>query len=295
MRPEDIFPLRPPLPVPAGLSEAAAFAYLESVRPEDAPEAEMRNYCGQDWRRFLYTWGLARDLTGKCLEIGSNPYFTYMLLHDFTALEVTAANYFGPAHSDRQQRVRSVDLSTRKPLVRSIEYLHFNIETDVWPLDDSSMDVVLFCEVIEHLQMDPISALREIARVLRPGGHLIVTTPNVCRLENVARMIAGANVYDPYSGYGPYGRHNREYNRHELWHLLRYCGFAPETMFTADVHENNTESYCHLNKLRKLVTFRCEDLGQYLFAKCRHSLPTRQKRPDFLYRSYPPGELENAF
>ncbi len=36
----------------------------------------------------------------------------------------------------------------------------------------------------------------------------------VSRLENVCRMIAGVNIYDPYSGYRPYGRHNRENNKH---------------------------------------------------------------------------------
>jgi hypothetical protein len=59
----------------------------------------------------------------------------------------------------------------------------------------------------------------------------------VSRLENVAKMIAGANIYDPYSGCRPYGRHNREYNKHELYLLLNYLGFTIDAMFTADVHE----------------------------------------------------------
>jgi SAM-dependent methyltransferase len=45
------------------------------------------------------------------------------------------------------------------------------------PLADGSFDCVLLSEVIEHLEAPHIS-IREASRVLRPGGRLLVTTPN---------------------------------------------------------------------------------------------------------------------
>ena len=45
------------------------------------------------------------------------------------------------------------------------------------PLADKSFDCVLLSEVIEHLEVPHIS-LSEASRVLRPGGRLLVTTPN---------------------------------------------------------------------------------------------------------------------
>jgi ubiquinone/menaquinone biosynthesis C-methylase UbiE len=45
------------------------------------------------------------------------------------------------------------------------------------PYADKSFEIVISCETIEHLP-DPPSALREMARVCRPGGFLYLTTPN---------------------------------------------------------------------------------------------------------------------
>lgn len=45
------------------------------------------------------------------------------------------------------------------------------------PFPDESFDVVLMIEVIEHVEGDA-QTIREVARVLKPGGRLIVTTPN---------------------------------------------------------------------------------------------------------------------
>lgn len=47
------------------------------------------------------------------------------------------------------------------------------------PYDDASADLAILVEVVEHLD-DAIltGALREVTRVLKPGGHLVVTTPN---------------------------------------------------------------------------------------------------------------------
>ncbi|HKU68483.1 MAG TPA: class I SAM-dependent methyltransferase [Candidatus Baltobacteraceae bacterium] len=58
------------------------------------------------------------------------------------------------------------------------------------PFADESFDCVVFGEVIEHL-VDPDAALQNISRVLKAGGHLILTTPNLASWFNRAFLLFG--------------------------------------------------------------------------------------------------------
>jgi SAM-dependent methyltransferase len=281
----------PPLPLPPGFTPEALKAWLTDIRLDGAPLEEMAQYCAQDWKRFVYTWGLATECRGAALELGANPYFTTCLLVEFTKLHLSLANYFSPDHNGLSQCVEYRKWETNELVRCQFRYSHFNVEADVFPFPDESFDLVLWCEVLEHLQRDPLAALREISRILKAGGKLILTTPNVCRLENVARMISGTNIYDPYSGYGAYGRHNREYNKHELSKLLAWAGFTADVMFTADVHADQATSFgVDMDKLLPMLDGRKLDLGQYIFSRSTKTQQPRAGRPSFLFRSWP-GEI----
>lgn len=289
-----VLPLSRQLNIPPGYSEKDLFNFITSVCVSDAPKEEMYNYGSHDFKRFVYTWEMVKGLSGKCLELGANPYFTTMLLKKFTDLDLSLANYFGPVENGvYSQTVKYTDLETNSEKEETFSYRHFNVETDNFPYTDSEFDVIIFAEIIEHLQNDPCKVLSEIKRVLKPGGVLVVTTPNVARLENISRLINGSNIYDPYSGYGAYGRHNREYNQHELVELLKYMDFKPSEHFTSDVHFNNANHFYDVKKFRHLLKFRENDLGQYLFVKAvLLDKKITTKKPKWLYRSYPENELE---
>jgi SAM-dependent methyltransferase len=294
------FPLRPPLPLPKGVTRDELFEWVRTVRVADAPDS-ISQYCEQDFERFVHTLALVEHATASSpgrktgLELGANPYFTTMLLREFTSVEWRLANYFSPQlpTGEAIQRVFTDPFRNSGPRTHvDLKYSHFNIEEDTYPFEAGSFDIVLFCEIIEHLLNDPCKVLREIKRVLNDDGTLVLTTPNVNRLENVARMIVGANIYDPYSGYGPYGRHNREYNKHELYLMLTYLGFTVEEIFTADVNPNLSANYLDTSKFGSLIEYRKHDLGQYIFVRARKSGEDKGKKPAWLYRSYDAAELE---
>ncbi|MGH9882166.1 MAG: methyltransferase domain-containing protein, partial [Pyrinomonadaceae bacterium] len=273
------------VPLPAGTSEEQLRELLMSVQVEDGPVGELRNYARQDFKRFIYTLGLIPDRPGLVLlELGANPYFTTTLLHKFRDVESHLANFFGANAQEGSQRV----MIHQTGEVITYPYKHFNIEEDVFPYPDENFDVVLFCEILEHLLSDPVHALVEIRRVLKPGGFLILTTPNVARLENTRKIIAGENIYDPYSGYGPYGRHNREYTQQDLFRLLSANGFRIGELFTADVNPDLPNSLPANDKLAPLVKNRHPELGQYIFCRCTLNGDAKEiapVRPDWLYRS----------
>jgi 2-polyprenyl-3-methyl-5-hydroxy-6-metoxy-1,4-benzoquinol methylase len=58
------------------------------------------------------------------------------------------------------------------------------------PWDDGAFDAVVAGEVIEHV-LDTDLLLGEVARVLRPNGLLVITTPNLVSLENRIRLLLG--------------------------------------------------------------------------------------------------------
>jgi SAM-dependent methyltransferase len=74
-----------------------------------------------------------------------------------------------------------------------VEHVRSNFNADHFLASqaDASVDCVVSTEVFEHLYNHPLGYLLECWRVLRPGGLLLLTTPNPCTLANAWRMTNG--------------------------------------------------------------------------------------------------------
>lgn len=131
------------------------------------------------------------------------------------------------------------------------------LEDFVLPFDDEAFDVVIMCEVIEHLNFNPLPLLKEINRVLSPGGLYYVALPNPLSLVHRKRMYKGKpNVFDvqefftqldPASSEIVYG-HWREYSPAEMRRLLEPLGFRIERQYYFSLGETQP-----VTSLRKRV------------------------------------------
>lgn len=98
------------------------------------------------------------------------------------------------------------------------------------PFADASFDFVLCKDVLEHLLM-PLELLRELRRVLRPGGLLLCHVPNHFPLPARLRFLF-TNDIDTYNFF-PTARawdfpHIRFYSHEDFFEMCSQAGFAPD-------------------------------------------------------------------
>jgi 2-polyprenyl-3-methyl-5-hydroxy-6-metoxy-1,4-benzoquinol methylase len=111
-----------------------------------------------------------------------------------------------------------------------VDYRPCDITTSPLPFADRSFDYVTYLDVIEHHPHSPKRVLEEIRRVLKPGGCVIISTPNQASIYNRIRLLTGGSVADPFDYFfestaqmTPYPGHHREYVKAELQSALAAC------------------------------------------------------------------------
>jgi len=284
------------LALPAGETEQSLRDYLAAFIEVDQGDdcgRELAGYLG-DLRRFLYTLQLVPDGNGRLLEIGADPYFTTLLLERYRSYDLTLTNGFGDDQHGNRQRLASAGDT---PVV--MEFSRFNMELEELPFDRGVFDVVLCCEVLEHMTTDPLVAVCRLNEALKQGGMLILTTPNAARMQNVVELVLGRSVHDQFSGYGPYGRHNREYTTAEVRQLLEQGGFGIVDWFTADVYDSPVARRWTPKRIVRralewgvsILPNRRENTGFYMFVVASKVGPPNTCKPRWLYRSYDASEM----
>lgn len=107
---------------------------------------------------------------------------------------------------------------------RTSSFLVADLSTGIPEELDSSFDVVLAADVVEHLA-DPSSLLRDIVGRVRPGGSVVVSVPNIAHWYPRLRLLSGRFDYDQRGILD--ATHLRFFSRRSFLRLARSVGLEP--------------------------------------------------------------------
>ncbi|HWB98740.1 MAG TPA: methyltransferase domain-containing protein, partial [Bryobacteraceae bacterium] len=192
--------------------------------------------------------------------------------------------YYGPAG---QVDHRSVISAEGERFECDIDL--FNAEKDRFPYADEYFSTVLCCELIEHLFEDPMHLMAEVNRILKPGGALVLTTPNIAALRGVSAILQGYHpgffhAYIKPSAEGEVdARHNREYTPREIHQLLENAGFEVALLETGPFRDEPHPEYAWLIHLLKRYSLPTELRGEGIYAVGRKTGAVRERYPGWLY------------
>ncbi len=132
-------------------------------------------YLREHFYRFRETHRLAREKwhweQARVLDIGAH-WLHQSVLFANDGCEVIAADFKAVFEDEGLQGIASQ---------KRIQLLGFDRLDDgdaLASLETDSIDVILFCEIIEHITFNPVAMWQQLFRVMQPGGRIIVTTPN---------------------------------------------------------------------------------------------------------------------
>jgi SAM-dependent methyltransferase len=262
------------------LSRDQLYDYFVSFDFFDLPfkrrdgEIYAKEHVDRIWKTLEYIPRLEGKV--RVLELGADPYLMSFLVMRNLGYEITPANFFGDygeaGCGEYEVGIRSEKYGDE----HTFRCQTFNLEREPFPYGDGEFQICLCCEILEHLVSDPSHMLREIHRVLEPGGHVVITTPNAARFDVLRNLFWGRSPHYPYSGTNLYERHNREYAAKELRDLLKAHHFEA-TVVIDDVHPHGP--WYGLAARLGMMGERRDNL----FAVGRKRGVTIESRPSWLY------------
>jgi SAM-dependent methyltransferase len=211
---------------------------------------------------------------GNLLEVGTSHLLPVAIREAQLDVDITVTDF---DLSKEKVGSMSCEINGKK---KEVNVVRVNIEDEILPLPDEYFDTVLLCEVIEHMDVDPMHVLSELNRVMKKDAVLIVTTPNITSSRNIYKMLNGNEPYfymqyrkhrDPY-------RHNYEYSLPTLEKVLAAAGFKGR-LWT----EDNFEDGIDLNLFFDTSRFRVNHLGDNIFAVVKKVGPVVDRYPGEIY------------
>ncbi len=165
----------------------------------------------------------------------------------------------------------------------------FDAEKDPYPYPDEHYTTVLCCELLEHLFNDPMHLMSEVNRILKPGGHLVLTTPNVASLRGISAILQGYHpgffpaYLRPSASGEEDARHNREYTPREIRRLFEDSGFEVTLLETGEFRDAPHPEFGWVQNLLKRYWLETDLRGDGIYAVGRKTGPVQERYPGWLY------------
>ncbi|MBL8234896.1 MAG: methyltransferase domain-containing protein [Bryobacterales bacterium] len=166
----------------------------------------------------------------------------------------------------------------------------FNAEKDRFPYPEEHFATVLCCELIEHLEQDPMFLMSEVNRVLKPGGHLVMTTPNIASLRAIKAILMGYHpgFFPAYLKPSPSGndeaRHAREYTPQEIMMMFLDAGFEMTLLETGPFRDLPRPEEHWIRNLLDRYLLSSQYRGDGIYAVGRKTGPVKERYPSWLYQ-----------
>jgi len=269
-------------PQPEAMAATVAGEYIASWAPvEDGSRAYVESHLTRLEKTLQITpQGSPGD---RALEMGAYLQITPALKTRLGYGEVYGC-YYGSAGQTARKKVTS---ESGEAFECRIDL--FDAEKDAFPYEDGFFTTVLCCELVEHLFADPMHMMAEINRVLKMGGHLVLTTPNIASLRAVAGILQGFHpmLFPAYIRPRESGdvdaRHNREYTAPEIKSLLEISGFDVELLDTGPFRDEPKPELGWVEHLLDRYMLSRDYRGDGIYVVGRKVSLVKDRYPAWLY------------
>lgn len=187
-------------------------------------ERYREDYLQRHLMRFYETFRVISGLVPPrphILSAGAGPAHLEFQAHNQFGAEITLVDY------DRM-------IEFNKPNYDRHHFSYFALDlTTDWQLPQpEQFDMAWSFEVLEHLTITPYQHLRTLAENVKPGGYVLLSTPNLASLDKILNLLRGEPILHPPEdtfasvSYENKGTHRREYVEAEIVSAINRAGLT---------------------------------------------------------------------